>query len=163
VMVGVGFDALVVQRMTEQRKGHITRWSYFGPIARSMLAYKFPQLQLTAISYDDTKLKWNACWAFVSNIPKYAASLPIAPWAVSDDGLLDVCTFENGGLLRSIRYLAYLFLNRHCKLKSFQTHRVKSLTIESMGRVPFQVDGDFGGELPLTIEVVPRRLTVVVN
>ena len=161
IMVGIGFDAAVVMEMAKNRRGHIRHWSYAGPIARSVLSYRFPKLSITASSNEESVSKWDAHWAFIANLPRYAASLPIASWADSNDGLLDVCSFRGGGVTRSLRYLMFLAMNRHRKLASFRTMAAESITIESQTPANYQIDGDFGGELPLEVHVLPARLNVI--
>jgi diacylglycerol kinase family enzyme len=34
--------------------------------------------------------------------------------------------------------------------------------VETGERVPFQLDGDFGGYLPLEVRLLPRRATILV-
>ncbi len=174
VMVGVGFDAHVVKEMNRVRRGHIQRWSYAAPITRSLWLYRFPKLRITANgvvqqTLDSPLLKepvihdhiqWSARWVFVANVPRYAGGLPIANWAACDDGLLDICSFR-GGLARSFRYLLYLAANRHRTLSSFRTEAATSLHIESDAPVCYQIDGDYGGMLPVDIKVLPKRLCLV--
>jgi diacylglycerol kinase family enzyme len=167
VMVGIGFDAQVVLEMTRQRKGHIHHWSYAMPIWKSILAYRFPKLKITCQEQSDAPKTWTARWVFVANLPRYAAGLPIASWAESDDGRLDVCTFKRGGLFRSLYYFAFLFLNRHRMLNAFRTCKATHIRIEVDGGVEtpvaYQLDGDHGGELPVEIEVIPNRIKLIVS
>ncbi len=171
IMVGIGFDAQVVLEMTRARKGHIHHWSYAIPIVRSILQYRFPELLITASTVakevqdlTDTQ-RWHARWVFVANLPRYAAGLPIADWAASDDGLLDVCTFRGGGIIRSLRYFLYLLFNRHRTLSAFSTHKASHIRIELVDAkhppVSYQIDGDYGGVLPLDIQVIPNRLRLI--
>ncbi len=166
VMVGIGFDAQVVLEMTRQRKGHIRHWSYTMPILRSIFAYRFPKLKITCQEHDAAPNSWTARWVFVANLPRYAAGLPIASWAESDDGRLDVCTFKRGGLFRSLYYFAFLFMNRHRMLKAFRTSKATRVRIEvdseTTTPVAYQLDGDHGGELPVEIEVIPNRIKLIV-
>lgn len=156
VMVGIGFDAEVVRQMSATRRGHIRHWSYAMPIAQSAWRYRFPPLAI-----DCNGSRWHACWAFVTNVPRYAAGLPISPWADASDGMLDVSSFRGGGIVRSMHYLIFLSLNRHRGLRDFRTDRTTRLSIRADHPVIYQLDGDFGGELPVEIEVVPGRLRLV--
>jgi diacylglycerol kinase (ATP) len=47
VMATCGFDAEVVRAMHLRRKGHINRFSYTGPILRTLRRYRFPPLTVT--------------------------------------------------------------------------------------------------------------------
>lgn len=160
VMASCGFDAEVVRQMHAVRTGHINRWSYAGPILRSLRKYVFPRL---SIALEGERSDRSAAWIFVFNVPRYAASLDFCPQADPHDGLLDVCTFEKSGVAFGMGYLFRLFLRSHQSMSGFAHRRAGKIVIESPGEdIPFQIDGDPGGVLPLTIEVLPERLTLLV-
>lgn len=162
IMVGIGFDAHVVSELSRNRTGHIKHWSYALPIFRSLWSYRFPKLHIKIEDESSEAHAWHARWVFIVNLPRYAAGLPIASWAKDDDGLLDVCSFRGGGILRSLRYFGFLIFNRHHQLSSFRSHKSRSVRIESSEPVSYQIDGDHGGELPLDIRILPKRLTLIV-
>src|SRR5262249_52124214 len=108
LMVGCGFDADVVERLHTQRRGHISFWSYARPIIDSIRAYEFPELRVScepaADGPENHPTTVDARWAFVVNLPCYAAGLTMAPNAVGSDGALDVCTLRHGWLWHGLRY-----------------------------------------------------------
>ena len=160
VMCSCGFDADVVKRLHLARKGHINHWSYAWPIIDAISRYRYPTLR---IRVDDEEKLIKSKWAFVFNVPRYAMNLPIVPDANCRDGVLDLCTFRGGNLFRGLFYLAGIVLQQHRSWKDTNFAKFRTLTIESDEPVPFQLDGDPGGELPLKIEVVPRYLRVIVG
>jgi diacylglycerol kinase (ATP) len=102
-------------------------------------------------------------WAFVFNISRYAAGLNFAPAASGCDGQLDLCTFQRGGLLSGLKYLAAVVRERHGNLSDCTGQRGVQFRIEADEAVPYELDGDPGGTLPLTIDIVPRRLCWLVS
>ncbi len=104
-----------------------------------------------------------ARWVFVVNLPCYAAKLQFAPGAVGTDGLLEVATFQYGGFFQGLRYLGYLWSGRHAWLPKSDYGRLQArhLRIEADVPVRYQLDGDPGGLLPLDVEVLPNRLTLL--
>jgi diacylglycerol kinase family enzyme len=159
VMASCGFDADVVHRLHRGRRGHIHRVSYTKPILDAIARYRYPAIR---IWIDDDPQCITSKWVFVFNVPRYAMNLRIAPQADSMDGQLDLCTFRQGNLGRGLIYLAGVVLGRHRKWKDTRVRRAKRLRIETDGAVPYQLDGDPGGSLPLHIEVLPGRLSVFV-
>ena len=101
-------------------------------------------------------------WLFAFNLPCYGAGLQIAPEADGSDGLLDVCTFRHGGLWHGLYYTAAVLTGTHRWLTDFARRRAGRLRVTSDSKVPYQLDGDPGGFLPVEIEVLPKRLTLVV-
>jgi diacylglycerol kinase family enzyme len=164
LMAGCGFDADVVHRLHRLRIGrHISYWTWARPLWESVRGYRFPDLRV----YCDTAVQspseptHSARWAFVVNMPVYAGGLRIAPEAVASDGRLNVCTFANGSWWHGLRYVGYVALGRHKGLADYQTVTASRVRIESDEPVPYQLDGDPGGLLPLEIEAMPDRLTLL--
>lgn len=164
LMAGCGFDAEVVRRLHEHRSGHISKWSYAKPILSSIRNYGYPKLRITCESADGNCKPWSttACWAFVANLPCYGGGLRLTPDADGTDGLLNVCTFNRGSLWNGLRYLGFVLARQQQRLTDCKMASGCRLKLESDFPVPYQLDGDPGGVLPLEIEVLPERLTLVV-
>ena len=86
----------------------------------------------------------------------------MAPQAVGTDGLLDLCTFDRGSLWHGLRYAGGVLLGRHQRMADCHTRRVRRMRITSESEVPYQLDGDPGGTLPVEVEMLPGYLRVVV-
>ncbi len=175
IMIGCGFDADVVQAMHMQRTGHVTSASYFNPIMASIRHYDYPELRVywnedgvaepgvaSAAEPAAESISEGVRWLFAFNLPCYGAGLQIAPEADGSDGLLDVCTFRHGGLWRGLYYTAAVLTGTHRWLPDFARRRAGRLRVTSESQVPYQLDGDPGGFLPVEIEVLPKRLTLIV-
>jgi diacylglycerol kinase family enzyme len=104
----------------------------------------------------------SACWVFGFNLPCYGGGLRIAPQACGSDGLLDLCAFRQGGFWHGLRYAGGVLLGGHQNMADCTIGRVRRLRITSTASVPYQLDGDPAGFLPVDVEVLPRRLTLVV-
>lgn len=160
VMASCGFDADVVHRLHSERTGHIHHWSYAKPIFGAIGQYRYPKVRI----YLDGETKpVSAKWAFIFNVPRYAMNLPIVADADPGDGELDLCTFRGGNLVRGLFYLGGILLRQHRKWKFSHFQRFTHLRMESDERVPYQLDGDPGGVLPLEIEVIPKFLRIFVS
>ena len=70
--------------------------------------------------------------------------------------------FRRGHFWPGLGYVAAMLLGQHQRLADWTTRRVRRLRITSDAPVPYQLDGDPGGLLPLDIQVLPGRLTLVV-
>ncbi len=163
IVLGCGFDADVVQRVHRGRAGHINRWTYAKPILQSIRSYDYPELKIYCETEAGEAESWACRWAFVVNLPRYAGGLNFVPSATGSDGLLNVCTFRRGSLWRGLRYLLAVMMGRHLQSPDVRTSAVRTLRIESNQPVSYQLDGDPGGELPVEIQVLPERLTLLIN
>jgi diacylglycerol kinase family enzyme len=165
LMLGCGFDADVVRRLHRERKGHIHHLSYAKPILDSIRSYEYPALRVCyhPDGGSDGEMKTLAgCWAFVVNLPRYAGGLKLIPGADGADGLLDVCTFKRGNLWNGLMYLGGVWLGQHRSWRDFEAVRSARLRIEAdASDVPYQLDGDPGGVLPVDVEVLPGRITIL--
>lgn len=173
LMVGCGFDADVVHRLHASRRGHIRHGTYVKPILASIRKYGYPELRVSyaedsvssgaGAAASERTCQRTARWAFAVNIPQYAGGLRFAPTAVGTDGWLDLCTFRRGSLWHGLRYLAGIIAGRHRDLEDFSHVRARSVRIEADQPVPYQLDGDPGGMLPVDISVEPARVRLVVS
>lgn len=186
LMLSAGFDADVVHRMAASRTGHITHWSWAKPIWDSLRSYKYPELRISwriagqeassgsttveaispVVSPGGATLPWEnqslARWVFVLNLPCYARGLPIAPTAIGTDGQLDICAYNGRSLYAGLKLLVHTVLRQHHRLPDCQMLRATQIRLESDHPIPFQIDGDPGGWLPVNVEIVPRRMRLVV-
>lgn len=162
LMAGCGFDAEVVHRVHARRTGHVSNRSYFQPIAEAVWRYPFPEIRVHWNQHDQDCPPLVARWLFAFNLPCYGGGLRIAPKADGSDGLLDVCCFSRGNLWHGLGYVASILLGGHHRLPSCTMRRVVRLRLTSDGPVPYQLDGDPGGMLPLDIEALPGRLALLV-
>ena len=163
VMASCGFDASVVEKLHSNRKGHINHLSYLRPILSSMRHYRYPKLTITI---EDGRETLSCSWLFLFNVSRYAMNLPIVPEADPCDGQLNMCSFRRGGSLRGLLYLASVLLRKHRQWCTTEFRKFRKMTVtcaDPEASVPFQLDGDPGGHLPLEIETVSDYLTVLVH
>ncbi len=161
VMVTAGMDAEVVRGMHLTRRGHITRWSYARPILRAIAKYRYPTItsQETADAGEDSSI--SACWMMAFNLPRYGGGLGIEPNAKSDDGMLDRMALRKGFLWNGLNYLTRIKLGWHLRHRDVSRRQFRRAVWTSPTRVPYQIDGDYAGRLPVKIEVLPGRVTLL--
>ncbi|MDX1962580.1 MAG: diacylglycerol kinase family protein [Pirellulales bacterium] len=169
LMFSCGLDADVVHRLHAVRKGPISHLSYIPPLWEALQKYNYPEFGIRwdfsgsrEAEKSQTTSALQARWAFISNLPCYAGQLRVAPLAVGDDGLLDLCAFQGGTFLHSLKYLSGVFFGLHHRMPDCRVAQFRRVLLESDIPVPFQVDGDPGGTLPVRIEVVPGRFLALV-
>ena len=167
LMIGCGFDGEVVRRVDQRRTGHIRSRSYIKPILASIRSYQYPPMRVYWDDEDVDRTETGAGsaetrWLFAFNLPCYGGGLGLAPQADGSDGLLDVCAFHRGSWWHGLRYVTAVLLGRHQRLADCTMRRVRRMRITADAPVPYQLDGDPGGYLPVDVEVLPGRLTLVV-
>jgi diacylglycerol kinase family enzyme len=165
LMISAGFDAEVVRTLHMNRRGNITRAAYVLPMVRAIRSYRYPQIELYCGNRMDMRVSQPCRWLFAFNLPLYALGLPIAPDALATDGLLDVCTFERGSTWSVLRYLWHVRRGCHLGLPDFGLRRCSCFRLEGPNSVElaYQLDGDYGGTLPVDVELLPGQLRLLVT
>jgi diacylglycerol kinase family enzyme len=97
----------------------------------------------------------------VFNLPMYGGGLRIAPQAIPDDGQLDFIGLRRGGTRSTMQYLSSVYSGRFKRTPEGCGWRGTASRWEASVRVPFQLDGDYAGRLPVSIETLPGRVTLV--
>jgi diacylglycerol kinase family enzyme len=165
LMASCGLDAEVVRTVHQRRTGHISSRDYLKPVWNALRSYDYPELRVycdeketTDGSTDYLSLRWLAAF----NLPCYGGGLKLMPNADGSDGQLDLCGLRRGSAVGSLALMAAAFFGQQRRLGDWTARKIRRLRIESDSPVPYQLDGDPGGVLPLTIEVLPQRLTMIV-
>lgn len=165
LMLSVGFDAEVVRRVHAKRRGNITHLAYAGPIFEALRHYRFPKFRARWVGPGGAVGVARGGWLFGVNLPRYAQGIPLAPGADGADGLLDLCVFRWGNAAAGLYYLFHVLRRRHHRLRSVTTARCLRVRIDPLPgkQVPYQLDGDPGGFLPVEASVAPGRMTLLVE
>jgi len=162
LMASSGVHAEVVRRVHARRTGHVRYQSYLKPIAETIWRYDFPAIRVHWEHEGDAGWPESVRWLFAFNLPCYGGGFRIAPQADGSDGLLDACGYRWGGFWPGIGLAAATLLGQHQRLPGWTTRHTRRLRATSDTPVPYQLDGDPGGVLPVEIESLPGRLTLVV-
>ena len=154
-LAGAGLDARAISLVDWQLKKRIAQFAY---VIAGLKAMRAPH-PLISVTADGRTVQGEL--VLVGNGRFYGGNLPMFPTAQLDDGLLEICVFPRvtWGLLA--RYgLAYVTGNPSPP-RDLTVLRVSSATLSSTVRVPFELDGDLCGELPVSLGVAARVLRVV--
>lgn len=163
IMASVGFDAQVVRSVHENRRSHITRWAYRFGILRAIGSYRWPELEVEVLGQGGWESLGMCHWLFGFNVPKYAAGIHIMDDADADDGLLDVGMLRGGNVLIGFWNYLTVAMGIHRRGGRWSEKRVRGLRVRSQaGQGVYQVDGDYGGPLPLEILYTGTKATLVV-
>ncbi len=159
IMGSVGFDAEVIRRLHESRRGNISHLSYVSPILKSAVQYSFPELTVTANGLPEPVV---GSLVIVSNFPAYAFKLPVNPDAEPDDGLLTVRVFQKPGRWNFAKYSAMVTRRLHLDRPDVRVFKTSEVMIESAGAAPVQIDGDPFGSTSVTFNCLPGELELFV-
>jgi diacylglycerol kinase (ATP) len=162
IVASAGFDGEAAHRLARWRQQtdklrRVRSVSYAAPILMSALRYQYPLLEIEA---DGENVRGALCMVF--NMPQYANNLPLAFDADPHDGLLDWVVFERAGNLPLARYALSVWLKRHRERRDVRFGRAKRVVLGASVPVPLEIDGEAADFAPVTIEVVPDAVRIVV-
>ncbi|MDQ6642739.1 MAG: diacylglycerol kinase [Actinomycetota bacterium] len=156
-VLAAGFDAMVNERANQMTWPRGQMRYNLATVAELRTLQPIPYV----LELDGAELRVEATLVAVGNGPSFGGGLRITEGAVLDDGLLDVVIIKPLGKLELLRTYPKLFRGTHIHHPQYQHHRVREVSVAAPGIVAY-ADGERIGPLPLTVEVAPGALRVVV-
>ncbi|MHB1457136.1 MAG: diacylglycerol/lipid kinase family protein [Armatimonadota bacterium] len=161
LMAGFGFDAEVVSTVLQPIKDMIGTSAYIFKGLEMLTTYNATDVTL---EMPEQTYASKAFLIMVANASTYTYRLKITPYALPDDGLLDICIFEHSAMdkLGFARQITDLFMDRHLEHDEVKYFRTTSVKVISSPDVAVQIDGDSFGTTPVEIRIAPGILPVIV-
>jgi YegS/Rv2252/BmrU family lipid kinase len=161
LMAGAGFDAKVVAGVDGELKRRLGKGAY---VWRSAVEMTRPVDALYAVDIDG--VRHEAASVIVTRARRYGGPYQIAPDADLRTARLSACLFERGGRYNVLRYGAALVRDRLPRTAGFRVVPATSVRIVPLvnghgHREPVQLDGDDAADLPITVDVAPRQLRLL--
>ncbi|MDW8121777.1 MAG: diacylglycerol kinase family lipid kinase [Armatimonadota bacterium] len=166
--LGVGFDAYVVHKIEEGSPNHRFKrifgaLTYIFEALRHMRHYQWSQVHLKALLSDGSSQTWdrNSWLILINNMAAYAGGFRVTPDARPDDGLLDLCVLP---AQKKTDYLLFAFLGLlglHLRHPDVLYEQIRQVSITAERPLPSQLDGERGPQTPLTAQVIPSALPVL--
>ncbi|HET7689284.1 MAG TPA: YegS/Rv2252/BmrU family lipid kinase [Nocardioidaceae bacterium] len=125
---------------------------------RSLLTYKPTRYTVTV---DGSTVVVEAFSVVVANSGYYGKGMHIAPHATVDDGQLDVIVIPKASRLKLIRLMPKLYDGTHIEHEQVLSFRGASVQVSSKDRVAAFGDGEPLMDLPVSAEVLPGGLSVL--
>lgn len=152
-----GFDAIVNERANEMTwpKGQM-RYN----LATLAELRTFNPLPYTLV-VDGEEHRFEAMLVAVGNTTSNGGGMRITEGALYDDGLLDVVAIGPMTKLELLRTFPKVFSGSHIGHPKVTRYQGRTITVAAPGITSY-ADGERIAPLPLTVEVVPRALRVLV-
>ena len=152
-----GFDSLVNERANAMRWPRGQMRYNLATLAELRVFQPLPY----TLELDGEVRHVEAMLVAVGNGPSFGGGLRITHGASIDDGLLDVVIIKTMSKPDLLRTYPKLFTGGHTRHRQYERHLVRTVTVAAPGIVAY-ADGERIGALPLTVEVAPRALKVLV-
>lgn len=158
-MAGAGFDAAMMRDASRTLKRKVG-WVAYIPAALRHIRY--PEF-MTTITIDGAEYRIPAkvvLLALGSSIihPRFA----VGEGVDRTDGIIDVCVLDPPGVLGALTCAFWIALGKPSRSRWHRQLRGSHVRIEADRPVPFEVDGDPLGTLPVEVDVSPRTVHILV-
>jgi diacylglycerol kinase (ATP) len=158
---GVGFDA-EVNRTVNLDQGRKQRLGVGAATITAFGALRTYAGTAAIVRVDGHRVSRRLILLEASNIQLYGVFFRMAPRAVLDDGWLDIYCFQGTGPLRTLLHVLRLALNRHIQDPKVDSYRARRVEVRTYRPLPVHVDGDYFGQTPVVMEIVPRAVKLMV-
>jgi diacylglycerol kinase (ATP) len=135
----------------------------YGALVRSIVAaFRYRPTEVRIQLDGDRTIAVKAVVVAVANGPYMGPGLAVAPEALLDDGLFDVRVFLPYTLAERLRHVSSTIRGRRPQERRVLTERASWVRITSRRPLAARADAIDLGSTPVTFEIRPRVLTVVV-
>jgi YegS/Rv2252/BmrU family lipid kinase len=156
-IVSVGFDSEANRRANETRfvRGNLV---YAYAALRTLLGWKPARFTIRA---NGESIRLSGYSISVANSQAFGGGMFIAPNAKLDDGEFDIVSVGEVGKLRFVGNLPKVFKGTHVEEDEVHVFRAPHLELSASRPFPVYADGEHLTELPASLRVLPRALSVL--
>lgn len=150
-------------KVSSDAKTVLGKFAYYVEGMRNIPKQMFKSIPLE-IDSEELKGHEDIFMFIVTNTPTVGGFKRIAPRAKIDDGLLDVCIIKKSDLTEVFSMFLRTMKGEHIhhpKVTYIQTSKIELKCSEEV-TVDLDLDGEQGGKLPTTIQVVPKAISIVI-
>jgi diacylglycerol kinase (ATP) len=157
LMAGAGLDAHIVMKVDPVLKARVGKLAYWA----AGLPEFFRTLEVFEVEVDGQK---HLCsFALISKVRNYGGDFEIAQQVRVDHEEFEVVLFEGDNPWRYIIYITGVALRQAAKMPGVKVLRAREVKMMAVNgdNVHLQVDGEYAGQLPAHVTVVPDALTLL--
>jgi YegS/Rv2252/BmrU family lipid kinase len=157
-IVSVGFDSEANRLANETHflRGNLV---YAYAALRTLIGWKPARF---TVGVGNERLRLSGYSVSVANSKAFGGGMFIAPDAELDDGEFDVVAVGEVGKLRFVGNLPKVFKGTHVEEDEVRVFRTPRLELSASKPFPVYADGEHLSDLPATLRVLPRALSVIV-
>ncbi len=157
-IVSVGFDSEANRIANETRflSGSLV---YAVAALRTLVRWKPGRF---TVRVDNERHRFTGYSVSVANSRAFGGGMFIAPAAELDDGEFDIVVVGEVGKLKFVSNLPKVFKGTHVEEEQVKVFRAPHLELSASSPYPVYADGEHIADLPASLRVLPRALSVVV-
>ena len=158
LMTGAGLDAEIVYRLSPRLKNALGKLAYW------VGGFRKVGTRLTEFSVRAEGMEFTASFALASRVRNYGGDLEIAPTISLLDDEFELVLFEGSSSFTFLWYMLGVVVRQHPSMRGITILRTRKISIGAPAErdIHLQVDGEYVGLAPATIEIVPNSLSLLV-
>jgi YegS/Rv2252/BmrU family lipid kinase len=157
-IVSVGFDSEANRVANET---HFLRGNLVYAYAAILTLIRWKPGRFT-VRVDDERYRFTGYSVSVANNKAFGGGMFIAPDAELDDGEFDIVAAGEAGKLRSLASMPKVFKGTHVEEDWVRVFRARHLELSASRPYPVYADGEHISDLPASLRVLPKALSVIV-
>lgn len=157
LMAGIGLDARIIYNLSAPLKTNLGKMAYW------IGAFSLMGRRLEEFSVKINDRDYRCSFALVSKVRNYGGDLEIARDTSLFDDQFEVVLFQGQNSVRYVQYFAGVIRNRLHGMNGVQILRAHKLRLFAVRdtSVYMQVDGEYAGHLPGSVEIVRNAITLL--
>jgi YegS/Rv2252/BmrU family lipid kinase len=149
--LGIGGEAIVVVNKTTKALGGFM--SFLIGSTRATLAYHNRYVKYRV---DDGPEEEGRFYLITAALGQYfGGGMQVAPLSVHNDGLFDIMVLGDMSFMENVKLGTKIYTGKHLSMSKVKRLQGKKLYAESNEKVFIDIDGEEGGILPATFEILP--------
>lgn len=155
MLSNVGYQVLPETKMV------LGRMAYYIEGLKEITLQNFEPIRLS-IESEECSLDEEVLLFVISNSSSIGGFKKLAPKADVMDGLLDIVIIKKSGVQDLASIFINIFSGDHINHPNVLYFKSKSVKLDANQNVPIDIDGEYGGKLPATFEIVPKAFRIIV-
>ncbi|WMM26864.1 YegS/Rv2252/BmrU family lipid kinase [Tissierella sp. MB52-C2] len=155
ILSNVGYQVLPETKMV------LGRLAYYIEGLKEITLQNLESIELN-IESDEYSLNEEVLLFIISNSSSIGGFKKLAPEADVLDGLLDVVIIKKSGVPDLASIFINIFSGEHINHPNVLYFKSKSVKLKANRDVPIDLDGEYGGTLPATFEIVPNAFRIII-
>ena len=144
-----------------EAKAVLGRMAYYIEGAREIPRQKFDPIKVHFTSEEYTKEE-DILLFLISNSASIGGFKKLAPYASVSDGYLDVVIIKKSEVGDLAQIFVNIFKGEHIHHPNVEYFKTKKLEVYTEEDITIDIDGEYGGKLPATFEVVDNGFKIFV-
>ncbi|MBN1898502.1 MAG: diacylglycerol kinase family lipid kinase [Spirochaetes bacterium] len=155
--IGIGFDGKVVEEIMKKGKRFTGHWVYMSVVLKLLMTFKEPFMTVKA---GKREIHERFFLITVANGRDFGGGFRLAPDARVDDGWFDVCSIKPMNVMGRYLNMPKVTKGEHKDLDVVEIYRTRKIYIKSEEDVVAHMDGEYIGQGPFKIRILPRFLNI---